>query len=416
MDNNDFQRGELAVDPLSTAKKTGVRRVNNMPLLMVGGVLVVFVILIALVAFDRAERVRQSKSEVDQSASVDQGLADSVLRASGNRTGGLVDDGTSGAPSLPIAPISNLDLPPPPPAGAQQAPADPLAAQLRATKLAMLQKAIGAQTKVEGAAKAGDMQMSPVSSAPPGRARSSETGSGARTPDNQDSPDGSPARSASYAQFDRQNGKDRWQLDSALEAPRTPYELRAGFVIPATLISGINSDLPGQIVAQVSQDVYDTATGKHKLIPQGTRLVGSYDAKVAYGQSRVLVAWQRLVFPDGKAMDIGAMPGADAGGYSGFKDQVNNHYLRLFGSALLMSGIVAGVNSSQTNPENDPYGTSINTMMSQAIAQQMGQVAVELFRKNLNISPTLEVRPGYRFNVMVIKDLTFGKAYQAFDY
>jgi type IV secretory pathway VirB10-like protein len=107
---------------------------------------------------------------------------------------------------------------------------------------------------------------------------------------------------------------DRWRLDSQPEAPRSPFELRAGFVVPATLISGINSDLPGQIMAQVAQNVYDTPTGKHLLIPQGSRLVGSYSSDVAYGQSRVLVAWQRIVFPDGKAMDIGAMPGADSAG------------------------------------------------------------------------------------------------------
>ena len=114
------------------------------------------------------------------------------------------------------------------------------------------------------------------------------------------------------AQQHGQGGQgDRWKLDSQPEAPRTPFELRAGFVVPATLISGINSDLPGQIMAQVAQDVYDTPTGKHLLIPQGSRLVGSYSSDVAYGQARVLVAWQRIVFPDGKAMD-GAMPGADS--------------------------------------------------------------------------------------------------------
>jgi type IV secretion system protein VirB10 len=112
---------------------------------------------------------------------------------------------------------------------------------------------------------------------------------------------------------------------------------------------GINSDLPGQIMAQVAQNVYDTPTGKHLLIPQGSRLVGSYSSDVAYGQSRVLVAWQRIVFPDGKAMDIGTMPGADSAGYAGFNDQVNNHYLRLFGSAFLMSGVTPA--SPQPRPE-----------------------------------------------------------------
>jgi type IV secretion system protein TrbI len=219
-----------------------------------------------------------------------------------------------------------------------------------------------------------------------------------------------------YDQFDKFSDKDRWLLGESIQAPRSRYELRAGFVIPGIMLSGINSELPGQIIAQVSQDVYDTPTGKYKLIPQGTRLVGVYDSKVQYGQSRVLVAWQRLVFPDGKAMDIGSMPGADSAGYSGFNDKVNNHYLRIFGSALLLSGIVAGVNTSQTNPSNDPFGSSTNTILSQAIAQEVGQTASNLLNKNINIAPTLEIRPGYRFNVMVVKDLDFDKPYQPFDY
>jgi type IV secretion system protein VirB10 len=144
--------------------------------------------------------------------------------------------------------------------------------------------------------------------------------------------------------------------------------------------------------------------------------VGTYQSNTQYGQRRVLVAWQRLIFPDGKAMDIGAMPGTDGIGQSGFQDRVDNHYARIFGSALLLSGVVAGINSSQTNPGNDPFGTSSNTLLTQAIAQQMGQVAVELLRKNINIAPTLVIRPGYRFNVMVVKDLTFKKPYQPFDY
>jgi type IV secretion system protein VirB10 len=438
MDNNDFQREGTSANWRPTSKKTGVRRVNNMPLIIVGGVLVVFVILVAWVAFDRSQRLKQQKTDSQQSVvSVDQGLADSVLKASGNRAGGLVDDNTPSTPSLPIAKVSNLDLPPPPPASlqatSQQPPEDPVAVQLKAAKLAMLQKAIQAPTKVdEAVSKSAGDQTAPSNSAQTNaRARAKQGDSTSPTSDldrlkaaglnvpglsGMDAPQASPNSSSSYAKFDRKDEKDRWQLDSSVEAPRTPYELRAGFVIPATLISGINSDLPGQIVAQVSQDVYDTATGKYKLIPQGTRLVGSYDSQVAYGQSRVLVAWQRLVFPDGKAMDIGSMPGVDGGGYTGFNDKVNNHYLRLFGSALLMSGIVAGINSSQTSPNNDPFGTSTNTLLSQAIAQQMGQVAVELFKKNLNIAPTLEIRPGYRFNVMVVKDLTFVRPYQAFDY
>ena len=197
--------------------------------------------------------------------------------------------------------------------------------------------------------------------------------------------------------------------------------MRAGFVIPATMISGINSELPGQIMAQVSQGVYDTPTGKYLLIPQGARLVGSYSSDIAYGQKRVLVAWQRIVFPDGKAMDIGAMPGADGAGYAGFNDQVDNHYLRIFGSALLMSAVIAGVSYSQQNLNNNTgtlYGQqqTASGASSQAVGQQFGTVIAQMVSKNMNIAPTLEIRPGFRFNVMAIRDLAFDKPYQSFDY
>lgn len=219
-------------------------------------------------------------------------------------------------------------------------------------------------------------------------------------------------------QFGNLGQGDRWKLNSQMEAPRSPYELRAGFVIPGTLISGINSELPGQITAQVAQNVYDTPTGKYLLIPQGSRLVGAYSSDVAYGQARVLVAWQRIVFPDGKAMDISAMPGADSAGYAGFTDQVNHHYVRLFGSALLMSAVTAGITySQQQNQAATTYGApNANSALSQALGQQLGQVTAQMISKNMNIAPTLEIRPGYRFNVIVTKDMTFSKPYRSFDY
>ena len=112
---------------------------------------------------------------------------------------------------------------------------------------------------------------------------------------------------------------------------------RLGRSSPGVMLTGVNSDLPGALIAQVSQNVYDTAHGAHLLIPQGSKLYGVYDSRVVYGQSRVLVAWNRLIFPDGSAVTLGAMPGADMSGYSGFHDQVDNHYWRIFGSAVLMS-------------------------------------------------------------------------------
>lgn len=226
---------------------------------------------------------------------------------------------------------------------------------------------------------------------------------------------GNADQNAAYGQFD--GTQDRWQLDSSLDAPQTPYVLRAGFVVPGIMISGVNSDLPGQLQAQVSQDVYDTATGSHVLIPQGSRLVGSYASNVTYGQERVMVAWQRIVFPDGKAMDIGAMQGADGAGYSGFKDQVNHHFWRIFGSAFMMSVVVAGVELSQDDGGSG-FGQErkAGDALSEALGQQLGQATSQMIQKNLNIAPTIEIRPGYRFNIMVSKDMVFTKPYQSFDY
>jgi type IV secretion system protein VirB10 len=153
-------------------------------------------------------------------------------------------------------------------------------------------------------------------------------------------------------------------------------------------------------------------------VPQGSRLVGAYSSNVAYGQSRVLVAWQRIVFPDGKALDIGSMPGGDGAGYAGFNDQVDNHYARVFGSALLMSGVVAGAAFSQNR--NAVTGTvtasTAGSALSEALGQQLGQATAQMISKNLNIAPTLAIRPGFRFNVIVVKDLTFTKPYTSFDH
>lgn len=229
--------------------------------------------------------------------------------------------------------------------------------------------------------------------------------------------EGKPASSTNaYARFEGQDGEDRWKLGADQETPNSRYELRAGAVIPATLQSGINSELPGQITAIVAQDVRDTATGTFVLIPQGARLVGSYAADVQYGQERVLVAWQRITWPDGKVLDIGAMPGADGAGYSGFHDLVDNHFWRLFGNALLLSGITGGVAYSQDALAPTGERTTVGSAMGQSVGQQLGQVSEEMIRKQMNVAPTIEIRPGYRFNVQVTKDLTFNAPYRAFDY
>lgn len=220
--------------------------------------------------------------------------------------------------------------------------------------------------------------------------------------------DDDPNRQAQKEQFLKAQRElvDPAYSSSFKTAPRSPYELKAGGLIPAVLISGVNSDLPGQAIAQVRENVYDTKTGRHLLIPQGTRIVGLYDSHVASGQQRVLMAWNRLVFSDGANFDLKGMPGSDMGGFAGFFDEVDNHYVRIFGSSALLSLISAGVQLSQPD-----YGGNSNSQpgvgqtIGGALGQQLGQTGMSITQKNINIQPTLKIRSGYKFNIMVTADL-----------
>ncbi|MDI2077408.1 IncP-type conjugal transfer protein TrbI [Bradyrhizobium sp. Mp27] len=201
-------------------------------------------------------------------------------------------------------------------------------------------------------------------------------------------------------------------LPNKVVAPTSAYELKRGSVIPATLITGINSDLPGRITAQVSQNVYDSATGHQLLIPQGAKLLGRYDSKIAFGQSRVLVVWTDIIFPNGATLQIGGLAGTDAEGYGGFNDQVDNHYFQVFGSAILIAAIGAGIDMSV--PASLPYGyrQTPSDAARNSFAETFGRVAEQTISKNLNVQPTLEIRPGYVFNVLVDQDMVFPGAYR----
>jgi type IV secretion system protein VirB10 len=198
---------------------------------------------------------------------------------------------------------------------------------------------------------------------------------------------------------------DQNTLHAAREAARSAYEVRAGTVIPAVMIGGVNSDLPGQLLAQVSGNIYDTATGRFIVIPQGSKLLGVYDSRVATGQERVLVAWTRIIFPDASAIDLGRMAGSDEGGYAGLHDQVNDHFWKVWSNALLLSAFSAGIQLSQGSGNNQMGGLNATQTVAASTGQQMGQLGQEIARRNLQIQPTLEVRPGYRFVIQVTKDL-----------
>lgn len=413
--------------PHELGKHSGVRRVNNVPLYLVGGAVGTFLLMIVLVGMDRANKSQAIAQAAPQKHGDTTQLVASIT---GSRTGGMVPAAVIPSPApavpaitVPIAMPDDLEKPPLPDRLKETASANPNAERFRQQKMQLFESAVKSKTSVplaELKAHADDsnrraqtlQRIDDTNAVFTARLAQLEGGG----------EDKLAALSSSQRNdlksFDVTNKNDRWQLGTQVEAPRTPYTLHAGFVIPATLISGINSDLPGQITAQVSQNVYDTATGNYLLLPQGARLVGSYTSNVAYGQSRVMVAWQRIVFPDGKTLDIGAMPGADGAGYSGFRDQVDNHYVRIFGSAILMSGITAGVSMSQNANSSSGVNAqpTASSALSEALGQQLGNVTAQMISKNLSISPTLEIRPGFRFNVMCIKDLVMTKPYSSFDY
>ncbi|NKC02099.1 MAG: hypothetical protein GKR90_26870 [Pseudomonadales bacterium] len=186
----------------------------------------------------------------------------------------------------------------------------------------------------------------------------------------------------------------------------SPNELKAGTVIPAVLVSGINSDLPGMIVAQVRRDVRNTLDGTFIVIPQGTKILGRYDNHIALGQSRALVVWDRLQYPDGSTLALEQAPGTDLSGYSGLSDQVDNHYIKIFGNATLLSIIGAGAQRSQ-GVSGDGERLSATDQLAAELGRQWGEVGRALVERNMQIQPTIKIRPGYRFSVLVNKDILF---------
>ncbi len=203
-------------------------------------------------------------------------------------------------------------------------------------------------------------------------------------------------------------------VPGTLRSAGSPFRVSAGTLIPAVLTAGINSDLPGQTTALVRRNVYDSRTGRYLLIPQGSRLVGEYASRVAYGQRRIFVAWNRLIFPDGRSLDLAGMQGADLAAVAGLRDRVNNHFVRTFGSALLLAAVSTGVQLSQPDDHRGFHSSPTPSQLAAAaVGQELGRVATEYLRRNLDVRPTIEIRPGYELNVEVTADLDLPGPYEA---
>lgn len=203
---------------------------------------------------------------------------------------------------------------------------------------------------------------------------------------------------------DNKKGDDGY-LHALVENPVGQHELLAGSIIPAVLLTALDSDLPGFVTAMVRQTVYDSLDHRSVLIPQGAKLVGQYSSDVAYGQSRALIAWNRLIFPDGKMIDLQGMAGTDGQGQAGFSDQVDNHYLKIFGSSILMSTLGAAAQLSQPQSGLQTMQPTPQQQAAAAMASGMANTGNQLLSKNLSVQPTIKIRAGYLFNVMVNKTM-----------
>ena len=211
-----------------------------------------------------------------------------------------------------------------------------------------------------------------------------------------DDPNGQQAKRAFLTQAP---DKRRTSPDRVVD-PASPNVVQAGSVIPAALLTGIRSDLPGQITAQVTQNVYDSPTGRTLLIPQGSKLIGEYDSSVAFGQQRILLAWTRLLLPNGNSIVLERQPGADAAGYAGVQDGVNNHWGQLFKAAILSTLLSVGSEAGTSQSENN-----LAQALRSGASNGFSQTGQQIVSRQLNIQPTLTVRPGYPVRVMVTHDL-----------
>jgi type IV secretion system protein TrbI len=185
-----------------------------------------------------------------------------------------------------------------------------------------------------------------------------------------------------------------------IDAPASPYVLQAGAVIPAALLTGLRSDLPGQVTAQVTENVYDSPSGKILLIPQGARLVGQYDAQVAFGQSRALLVWNRLIMPNGRSIVLERQPGADPQGHAGLEDEVDNHWGMLFRAAILSTLLSVGAEAGTSDSEN-----SLVQAIRRGASQGFNQTGQQVIGRSLNVQPTITIRPGFPVRVLVTHDL-----------
>ncbi|MHB1222098.1 MAG: TrbI/VirB10 family protein [Gammaproteobacteria bacterium] len=423
----DFDVGSSPNYFASPKKGTGVRRLNNLPLIGVAGVMALVVLGVSYTFFKRQTEMHTSQSIDDSPHSmtiavppvkptgIDYVPPSEPLKIATDvsvqpvKTGNQLDDQLS-VPDMPSPKMQRF---------LQKEE------QLEDKRLAQWDEAMQGEASVHGfGANLNAQNSTQQISGQQSNSRingndlinrylattASATGSAATS-----SPDGFNADSNNSMASENQQDRKQAFLAGTPEAATylahqrkaaiaPSQEIKAGWVIPGVLISGIDSDLPGPIVGQVRAAVYDSATGTQCLIPPASRLMGKYSSYITLGQTRVQVVWQRIIYPDGSSLSLENMPGADIGGYAGFHDQVDNHYMRIFGSGLMLSAFSAGIQLSQPQAKNgDVYSSA--QIIAGSLGQQMGQLGMQMAQRNMNIQPNIKIRPGYKFNIEVTKDI-----------
>lgn len=206
---------------------------------------------------------------------------------------------------------------------------------------------------------------------------------------------------SNHLRFKNQAINNKTLADTYVMPQISRYQLFAGSIIPGVLVTGLNSDLPGSVIGQVAQNVYSSVDGNYLLIPQGTKLIGMYDSETAYAQNRAAIVWQRMIFPNGDSMVIPNFNGADMQGYNGFKDKKRSHMARVVWTALLGGAAIGGINAAADRKNQSEFAEDA---MSE-VNSNLSSVIDKIVDKNLNIAPTIIIRPGYKFNIIIEQDL-----------
>ncbi|SEM30330.1 TrbI/VirB10 family protein [Acinetobacter sp. DSM 11652] len=420
MTDNTNPKVEASPDYFEAPKKgQGVRRLNRTPILVIVGLLLLAVAGVSYTYFSRVNAASGKNSEPPAPPQVT-GNALPPVKPEGDMFAEMPtpppEETITEDPTIPAPAVeNNIVIEPPQQSEAMTARLRQIS-QLEDGRLNEFDQALKASTKVEKQESIASGQAQGISSN--GRldaqqlmqqyAASNGAGGGANGFMPQQAAASGMAAANGQAQkraFLTESLDAETYLGRERKAALVPnVEIKAGTVIPGVLISGINSDLPGQIVGQVRQAVYDSATGQNLLIPSGAKLIGTYDSGITLGQSRALVVWQRIIYPDGSSLSLDNMTGADKGGYGGFSDKVNNHYGKMFASAIFLSAFSAGVQLSQPQAQNGENYSASQTIAG-ALGQQLGQLGMKMAERNMDIQPTIQIRPGYQFNIMVNKDI-----------